>query len=81
MTHRGPSRSTAHHAGARLRAAVLSRLERDALSATQLAERLGVSDRTLSTLCGHLAAEGLIACVGRDGFGKYWRATAVEVTT
>jgi len=53
----------------------LERLQRDELTGWQLAERLGVSDRTISDTLSRLSRDGLIEEVDFDGAGKQWRAT------
>jgi len=68
--------AAAHNPGQRLRAAVLARLERDELSSTQLAQRLGMAMTTAQHCLRCLALAGEIECVGRDDSGKLWRVPA-----
>ena len=75
----GPAHSPNHNPAERLRDAVLTRLGRDELTATQLSERLGLAYRTIGTLLSRLHREGAIEPASYTRRDIRWRATAAEV--
>jgi DNA-binding IclR family transcriptional regulator len=57
-----------------LAAAVLERLQRDTLTAPQLAARLGVPLSTAQAACKRLEKRGEVEFAGMDDHSKRWRA-------